>query len=586
MNSYKVNSRLLSRFNSLISQTQRYLSAPAEVEIDESDKKLFESYIKPKVEKIEEDDVKFPPIIDNSEIGKEQRKRQRWFDKIRQLGIVEEKIFELNMPKYYGWKINKIEEGVLPYDPLPQAQYITRTHLANTVNLPKYYDSVLSAEELNSLVEKIKNQVKDALVFEFYYRNRDHEYNSEQLNDKCFMDNVLAKNVSQQINSILISNLCPTNVHLIDTQIDIEPRIEAFWAFGGLEQPEKYKKFNQFCNPRIHRRYPERLNQYMKYIGKPILHLRHNLPLKEIISLKDSEDEKLDIPINKFDLRKMGYFQSRERATIIPGFWPGDYSEFGFLSYHSIGHLKNRPEQFNDNVDAIIAQAIFGSYSWLYTQACYQGFSTFQDPTYPLVNQMILTNGQLWNFCVYQLNTTTMHQDCIQTNPRKNICWVTDSMKLFDRIENGEVKGFNEDVLRNLIKFYANVPQIKEGVNMKPYLEKEKLIANIEDSERRIWLEEQYKHLLSNRPRHKLPPEQYHYQWIYVRKFNHFLPWYRKSPYDKGINVYNRKLDDHTPKYIPRCLRTNRKLKWGKTFYPEIEKKTPKLTKNPIFTLW
>jgi small subunit ribosomal protein S30 len=131
------------------------------------------------------------------------------------------------------------------------------------------------------------------------------------------------------------------------------------------------------------------------------------------------------------------------------------------------------------------------------------GFSTFQDITYPLVNQMILTNGQQWNFCVYQLNTTIMHQDCLQVNPRRNMCWITESMKLFDSIKNGQIQGFNENVLKYLIKFYVNAPQAKEGVDMKPYLNKEKLIANIEDDERRIWLEKQYKHLLSNRSRHK-----------------------------------------------------------------------------------
>jgi small subunit ribosomal protein S30 len=162
-------------------------------------------------------------------------------------------------------------------------------------------------------------------------------------------------------------------MHLLDTQIDIEPRIEAFWAFGGLELPYKFQIFNKINNPRYHRKYPDRLNQYMKYTGSPMLHLRHHLPLKEVISLEDSENDNLEIPVRKFDLRKVGYFQNRERATIIPGFWPGDYNEFGLLSYHNTGYLMQRPESFNDNIDAITAQAIFGSFSWLYAQACYQG---------------------------------------------------------------------------------------------------------------------------------------------------------------------------------------------------------------------
>jgi len=39
-----------------------------------------------------------------------------------------------------------------------------------------------------------------------------------------------------------------------------------------------------------------------------------------------------------------------------------------------------------------------------------------------------------------------------------------------------------------------------------------------------------------------------------------------------GIKAFKRRLDDHLPPYIPRCLRENpqkRKVgRWAKTFYP------------------
>lgn len=131
------------------------------------------------------------------------------------------------------------------------------------------------------------------------------------------------------------------------------------------------------------------------------------------------------------------------------------------------------------------------------------GFSTFQDPTYPLVNQMVITNGQWWTFFVYQLNTTTLHIDAIHENPRRNMCWMTEPMKLFDSIEDGKVKGLNEDVLKHLIKFYANDPEARKNVQMKPYLGNDMVIADIEHDERRIWLEQKYKYLQSNRSRHR-----------------------------------------------------------------------------------
>lgn len=132
------------------------------------------------------------------------------------------------------------------------------------------------------------------------------------------------------------------------------------------------------------------------------------------------------------------------------------------------------------------------------------GFSTFNDITYPLTTQTVITDGQWWSFCVYQLNTTLVHSENVTKNPKRNVCWITEPIKLFDKIENEKVQGFNEEVLKNLIKFYVNTPEERVGVDLKPYLGKsEKVIADIEEDERRNWLEKYYKHLVSNRPRHK-----------------------------------------------------------------------------------
>lgn len=131
------------------------------------------------------------------------------------------------------------------------------------------------------------------------------------------------------------------------------------------------------------------------------------------------------------------------------------------------------------------------------------GFSTVYDITYPLISQTVFTNGQEWSFCVYQLNTTLVHSDHADKNPKRNMCWVTKPMKLFDTIEEGKVHGFNEDVLRTLIKFYVNVPEERLKVDMKPYLGKTvKHLADIEHRDRRVFLERGFKYISSNRPRH------------------------------------------------------------------------------------
>lgn len=133
----------------------------------------------------------------------------------------------------------------------------------------------------------------------------------------------------------------------------------------------------------------------------------------------------------------------------------------------------------------------------------FTGFSTFTDLTYPLLTQTVITNGQSWSFYAYQLNTTLVHSEYADENPRRNLCWTTGPLKLFEKIEDGKLLGFNDDVLKELIKFYGNKPQKRNDVNMKPYLgESEQRVADINDPEKRAWLEKHYKHMVSNRPRH------------------------------------------------------------------------------------
>lgn len=257
------------------------------------------------------------------------------------------------------------------------------------------------------------------------------------------------------------------------------------------------------------------------------------------------------------------------------GFWPGSPQEFGVLSYLSRSFLTKRSVAYGpeDTQDALHALAVLSSFSWLYGQASYQGFSTFTDPTYPLTTQTIITDGQFWSLYAYQLNTTQIHQDAIESNPRANRCWSTGELKLYEEIdEKGNVVGFNDDVLRQIISFYINRPASRAGTEMKPYLSpNERIVAEIDNPERRDFLEKRYKHMMTNRPRHRLVPEIYHWEKIYkIDNVTKPLDPKRRF-YELGINPFNRRLDEHAPVYIPKVLRPGgpkSKDKWEKTYYP------------------
>lgn len=78
------------------------------------------------------------------------------------------------------------------------------------------------------------------------------------------------------------------------------------------------------------------------------------------------------------------------------------------------------------------------------------GFGPYTELTYPITTQAIITNGQYYSFYAYQLNTCALyHKHAGDANPHRNVCFTTDEAKLFDVIENGQIKGgFALKVLR------------------------------------------------------------------------------------------------------------------------------------------
>lgn len=270
----------------------------------------------------------------------------------------------------------------------------------------------------------------------------------------------------------------------------------------------------------------------------------------------------------------VGYPFSYQHGCTIPGFWPGSQHQFGQLSYHDRGHMLTRNPAYGaiDNQEALHAQGIICSYAWLLGQACYQGFSTYNEITYPLITQTIITNGQLWSFYLYQLNTTTLNCHALDSNSRVNECWGTEELKLYEKIdENNKLVGFNDDVLRHLIRFYRNVPK-ERNVELRPYLgEEEQTVADIEDVKRREFLEQTFKHIMANKPRHRLEPEIYNWEKFY-KIDNETMPMdARRRFFELDINPWNRRMDEHAPKYIPRGLRPGgpkSRIKFEKTYYP------------------
>lgn len=185
------------------------------------------------------------------------------------------------------------------------------------------------------------------------------------------MESIVSKAIIERINRTILTHLSSKYSHLLNAEVDIEPRLEASW-FMGLEPSENMKEH------RRNKKLPddcvdEPVNFPIQYLGQPVVHLRYKHPLREIISLSECENPDLDVPTFKYFPATVGHLLKRNHVTNIPGFWPGDENEFGLLSYHNCAYLHKRLPCFDDTLDAKIVQAILASYSWLLTQACYQG---------------------------------------------------------------------------------------------------------------------------------------------------------------------------------------------------------------------
>ncbi|XP_075220576.1 mitochondrial ribosomal protein S30 [Lycorma delicatula] len=524
----------------------------------------------------------YPPIEDLSPAALKKKERFTLHEKYRKLNTIEEKLMALNFPRYWGWETIVLKEGELPYNFLPFAKYVTRTHFKETLTLP--LNNCTPDIDPKDLVNVIKSQIQDAILFELFERRHRHELEPLEDIDEVQLKNFRLNSIINQINRILTVNLIQYVPQLIHAEVDYNPRLEAFWKVGGFKWSEEEHKIRTEKLDRDDIPFEwkneagKELEHWFQYFGETILQLRSQLPLEPV-----TDDLKAPVDLKEIISSEVRYSpdfhglgKKRRFGTSVPGFWPGnDTNEFGLLSYHSCNHLSVRPPHFgiDEHNEAIHAQAILAAYSWLHGLASYQGFSTFNEMVYPLVTQHVITDGQSFSFYLYQLNTMLMHQDYYESNERCNLCYGTPRIKLYDHVKGREFVGWNDDVILRLISMYMN-KTAKRNYDMKPFVNpNESYVSEVTDiDERREWLHNEFRYMYSNRPREKLPYEIFDWEWIYKIKF-------MTRPMDRRIRPFElwqhpiteRKYNDYLPRYIPKSLRDplKRKQKNCNTYFPD-----------------
>lgn len=120
--------------------------------------RLFSSHFHP-VESEYVDEPCYPPIVDLSRQARKNRAADAVAQSVTDLPTVEEKLIQLNEPKYYGFWSLKLSERLIGHNLLPFIQFATRTTLSR--DLPKV------SEQAAALAPALSDKVQQAIVQEF-----------------------------------------------------------------------------------------------------------------------------------------------------------------------------------------------------------------------------------------------------------------------------------------------------------------------------------------------------------------------------------------------------------------------------------
>ncbi|XP_022224173.2 28S ribosomal protein S30, mitochondrial [Drosophila obscura] len=555
----------LSRVNQLRASYIRFMAAQPQAESQASSGTNNEYTSQPE----------YPPIRDLTYKALKRRAASDWHEEIRQVATVEEKIIKVNMPRYYGYKVVDFNDNKIPYNALPVTQHYTRTVLEE-LPLPtanEYEQTELSSDDI---LKKARNDIIDALELAHDFYNHKATLPDIVPSDSVSREFQLTQIIVEQVNRALQQVLSADYPHLNDVEVDYNPRHEAFWAVGGVDPPknvEKSKKGRGWQKDDA----SESFDRLVQYTGAPYLALRHRQQLCPWMTEGESENMDLARQLPRFnhDARTLGYTTTYQHAVNVPGYWPSaNGANFGLISFQSRAFLQMRHKAYGDCdlQEALNALAIKSSYAWLLAQANYNGFNTYNDLTYPMNTQTVITNGREWSFYEYQLNTLLLHGNQVDENPRVNCCRGTPPLPLYAEIsEKGKCVDFNDATLKQLLRLYTNVPKVERAANeLHPYVTAR--TSDYENTHQRDFIDKTFKHLCSKRPRHLQLPEIYLWEKLYKIDHKTRAMEAKRRFFELDINPWRRTLEKHDKEYVPRAVRPggrkNREDRFKKTFYP------------------
>uniref|UniRef100_A0A667Y9I5 Mitochondrial ribosomal protein S30 n=1 Tax=Myripristis murdjan TaxID=586833 RepID=A0A667Y9I5_9TELE len=266
----------------------------------------------------------------------------------------------------------------------------------------------------------------------FLYKEQEHVFGPFLRNLVTGLTNTLAKH------NPLLQLSC----------IDINPQVNFYWSRG------------QRIIPRGHRGgRPEPVR--FQVDDKPHSQIRITKQLPQFTTMEASYAA--EVPEIPFSPSQLPLFRRQYDNNIFTGAKVPDPACYGHTQFHLVPDRYHRERmarrQQSDQVEAFLrANGLASLFSWTGAQAMYQGFWSREDVSRPFVSQAVITDGQYFSFFCYQLNTLALSVDTDVDNPRKNLFWGTDSLRLYETVQDGEVVGLDDGVLKLLVQFLMNSP--------------------------------------------------------------------------------------------------------------------------------
>ncbi|NXK95242.1 RT30 protein, partial [Formicarius rufipectus] len=290
-------------------------------------------------------------------------------------------------------------------------------------------------------VGELRSLACDALLQESFYQNKKRPflYRDQDHTPGPFLT---------QLVSTLAACLSGRNPLLSASCLDLKPEVNYYWHHGEEVVLHGHRK--------------GRVDPVRFQIDDhPHLQIRVPKQLPEVVSL---ESDLGDVPVINHKPSKLPLFKKQYENKVFIGSKVADPCCYGHTQFHLIPDRLKRERlikaRLEDHIEVVYrSNGIASLFAWTAAQAMYQGFWSEADVTRPFVSQAVVTDGKYFAFFCYQLNTLALTAETIKNNPRKNICWGTDSKPLYDVVEDGNVKGFNDEVLLHLVRFLLNRPK-------------------------------------------------------------------------------------------------------------------------------